>query len=251
MAANECRVLRDANAIQRAANKCLWALSSGIFALPEKERLTACADSHHTKAKERQTTHADGLLSTTRQGAMSAEECADERAACNSPDVLEAIKRLPPELLEKIYKEYVATKQREREALGWNMVQEEMAIMRKVWERAAFGWDLLREELVELWPTVEPSCNSCKLAVCECPLWIWPSCQFIGCPCEEECGCDCLCSDCFCDKCPCGGCLCGTCAECSCVDFTCDVIPCRNIKIKERKLVGMSYRQAREPHSPR
>ena len=57
---------------------------------------------------------------------MSAEECADEhadeRASSNSPDVLEAIKRLPPELRVKIYKEYVAIKQREREALGWNRV---------------------------------------------------------------------------------------------------------------------------------
>ena len=243
-----------------AANKCVWAQRRAEsllsrekkrqtthtygFALLEKERLTSCAESRYTK---------QGLIST-RQGAMSAEECADEhadeRASSNSPDVLEAIKRLPPELHVKICKEYVSTKQREREALGWKRVHEEMAIMRKVWEREALGWDELREELVAIWPTVEPSCNSCELAVCECPLWICPSCQYIGCPCEDECGCDCLCSDCFCDKCPCGGCPCGTCAECPCADCTCGVIPCHNKKTKKGKLVGMCYRQAREPHSP-
>ena len=116
------------------------------FALLGKERLTSCAESRYTQ---------QGLIST-RQGAMSAEECADEhadeRASSNSPDVLEAIKKLPPELLEKIYKEFVKIKQKERVALGWNRVHEEMVIMRKVWEREALGWGQGREDLVELGP---------------------------------------------------------------------------------------------------
>ena len=37
-----------------------------------------------------------------------------------------AIQRLPPELREIIYKEYVAIKQRERAALGWKKVNEEI-----------------------------------------------------------------------------------------------------------------------------
>jgi len=41
----------------------------------------------------------------------------------------EAIQNLPPELREIIYKEYVAMKQRERAALGWNKVHE--AILKK------------------------------------------------------------------------------------------------------------------------
>ena len=38
----------------------------------------------------------------------------------------EAIQNLPPELREIIYKEYVAMKQRERAALGWNKVHEDI-----------------------------------------------------------------------------------------------------------------------------
>ena len=51
---------------------------------------------------------------------------ADERAASNSLDVLEAIKNLPPELREIIYKDFVAIKQREREALGWTKVHKQI-----------------------------------------------------------------------------------------------------------------------------
>ena len=36
----------------------------------------------------------------------------------------EAIQNLPPELREKIYKEYVATMQKERGAMGWKKVHE-------------------------------------------------------------------------------------------------------------------------------
>ena len=41
----------------------------------------------------------------------------------------EAIQRLPPKLREKIYKDYVAMKQRERAALGWKKVHE--ALLKK------------------------------------------------------------------------------------------------------------------------
>jgi len=55
-------------------------------------------------------------------------------AASYSSDVLqryygridEAIQSLPPELREIICKEYVAMKQRERAALGWNKVHEDI-----------------------------------------------------------------------------------------------------------------------------
>jgi len=50
-------------------------------------------------------------------------------AASYSSDVRridKAIQRLPPELREIIYKEYVAIKKRERAALGWNKVNEEI-----------------------------------------------------------------------------------------------------------------------------
>ena len=95
-----------------AANKCVWAMRCAEsllslskekkrqtphmygFALLGKERLTSCAKSRYTQ---------QGLIST-RQGARSAEECVDEHAeecgSSNSPDGLEAVKRLPPELRE-------------------------------------------------------------------------------------------------------------------------------------------------------
>ena len=98
---DECRVLRDANVIQRAANKCAWLLRRAESLLSRakerltahadgllssaKERLTACADSLHTRAKERQTTHVDGLLSSARQVAMSAERCARQGCARKFP----------------------------------------------------------------------------------------------------------------------------------------------------------------------
>ena len=39
----------------------------------------------------------------------------------------EGIKKLPPELREKIYKEYIKIKLRERKALGWDEVNEAIA----------------------------------------------------------------------------------------------------------------------------
>ena len=40
--------------------------------------------------------------------------------------VIEAIQNLPPELREIIYKHYLAIKLKEREALGWNLVHNEL-----------------------------------------------------------------------------------------------------------------------------
>ena len=48
-------------------------------------------------------------------------------AACfNNCQVIEAIQNLPPELCEIIYKHYLAIKLKEREALGWNLVHNEL-----------------------------------------------------------------------------------------------------------------------------
>ena len=38
----------------------------------------------------------------------------------------EAIQNLPPRLLEKNYKEYLAIKMRERKEMGWNEVHDEI-----------------------------------------------------------------------------------------------------------------------------
>ena len=154
----------------------------------------------------------------------------------------EAIQNLPPELREMIYKAYVATKLREREALGWTKVHEEMAVLRKIWERSAFGWDELDEEIVACIGAVDPSCDYCHCAVGACREWICKKCQSYGCP-GGECPCaDCTCGGCICDECPCGECPCGTCAECPCGECTCGERVCRNKKErKERKLVGMRY----------
>ena len=38
----------------------------------------------------------------------------------------EAIQNLPPRLLEKNYKEYLAIKMRERKKMGWNEVHDEI-----------------------------------------------------------------------------------------------------------------------------
>ena len=46
----------------------------------------------------------------------------------NTCQVIEAIQNLPPELREIIYKHYLAIKLKEREALGWNLVHNELLI---------------------------------------------------------------------------------------------------------------------------
>ena len=47
-------------------------------------------------------------------------------AGFNNCQVIEAIQNLPPELREIIYKHYLAIKLKEREALGWNLVHNEL-----------------------------------------------------------------------------------------------------------------------------
>ena len=49
-------------------------------------------------------------------------------AGFNNCQVIEAIQNLPPELCEIIYKHYLAIKLKEREALGWNLVHDELLI---------------------------------------------------------------------------------------------------------------------------
>ena len=49
-------------------------------------------------------------------------------AGFNNCQVIEAIQNLPPELVEIIYKHYLAIKLKERAALGWNLVHEELLI---------------------------------------------------------------------------------------------------------------------------
>ena len=46
----------------------------------------------------------------------------------NTCQITEAIQNLPPELREIIYKHYLAKKLKEREALGWNLVHNELLI---------------------------------------------------------------------------------------------------------------------------
>ena len=47
---------------------------------------------------------------------------SEKTAAANSLTVAEEIQRLPPELREKIYKEYLAIKLRQRNEKGWAFV---------------------------------------------------------------------------------------------------------------------------------
>ena len=49
-------------------------------------------------------------------------------AGLNNCQITEAIQNLPPELREIIYKHYLAIKLKEREALGWNLVHNELLI---------------------------------------------------------------------------------------------------------------------------
>ena len=46
----------------------------------------------------------------------------------NNCQLTEAIQSLPPELREIIYKHYLAIKLRERAALGWDLVHDELSI---------------------------------------------------------------------------------------------------------------------------
>ena len=49
-------------------------------------------------------------------------------AGFNNCQITEAIQNLPPELREIIYKHYLTIKLKEREALGWNLVHNELLI---------------------------------------------------------------------------------------------------------------------------
>ena len=49
-------------------------------------------------------------------------------AGFSNCQVIEAIQNLPPELREIIYKHYIAIKLRERAALGWYLVHDELLI---------------------------------------------------------------------------------------------------------------------------
>ena len=67
--------------------------------------------------------------------------------------VTEAIKRLPPELREKIYKEYLAIKLRQRNEMGWNEIHDEMKKklrrMKKFRQRNEMGWNEIHDEMKE------------------------------------------------------------------------------------------------------
>jgi len=67
----------------------------------------------------------------------------------------EAIQSLPPELREIIYKEYVAMKQRERAALGWNKVHE--AILKK-------PFCIYREQFIPAFICIK--CMNCRFGGC-------------------------------------------------------------------------------------
>ena len=49
-------------------------------------------------------------------------------AGFNNCQITEVIQSLPPELREIIYKHYLAIKLRERAALGWDLVHDELSI---------------------------------------------------------------------------------------------------------------------------
>jgi len=49
-------------------------------------------------------------------------------AGFNNWQITKAIQNLPPELCEIIYKHYIAIKLRERAALGWDLVHDELLI---------------------------------------------------------------------------------------------------------------------------
>ena len=48
------------------------------------------------------------------------------QSQAGEPTISEAIKNLPPELREMIIKEYLATKIRQRSAMGWNKVHYDL-----------------------------------------------------------------------------------------------------------------------------
>ena len=60
----------------------------------------------------------------------------------SSQSLSEAIRKLPLELREKILKELIATKIRERASLGWNCVHfQNLLTAVKIRERKTLGWE--------------------------------------------------------------------------------------------------------------
>jgi len=57
---------------------------------------------------------------------MAAARYSSNVLQSNNCQLSEAIQNLPPELREIIYKEYVAIKMRERKAMGWDEVHDEI-----------------------------------------------------------------------------------------------------------------------------
>ena len=67
-------------------------------------------------------------------------------------DTLELIQSLPPELREKIRKEYIKIKLWQRKILGWDEVREEIYkgyIKIKLRQRKALGWDEVHAAIKE------------------------------------------------------------------------------------------------------
>ena len=65
-------------------------------------------------------------------------------AGFNNCQVIEAIQNLPPELREIIYKHFLTIKLKEQEALGWNLVHDELLIQPFCLERQRLVHILVR-----------------------------------------------------------------------------------------------------------
>ena len=83
-------------------------------------------------------------------------------------DTLELIQSLPPELREKIYKEYIKKKLWQRKILGWDEVRKQISkecITMKLRQRKALGWDEVHAAIHEA-----PFCdhNEQIVRVCFC-----------------------------------------------------------------------------------
>ena len=68
-------------------------------------------------------------ICTSIHAKMAAEQYSLDVLQTSNCQLSEAIQNLPPKLLEKIYKEYVAIKMRERKEMGWNEVHDEIKEM--------------------------------------------------------------------------------------------------------------------------
>ena len=71
----------------------------------------------------------------------------------NAPTVTEAIQNIPPELRKIIFKHYLAIKLRQRAALGWDKVHEQIPKLHltlKLRQRVALGWDEVHEAIEQI-----------------------------------------------------------------------------------------------------